>query len=378
MKSGIVKFECSSIQIVIYISLENLKGGLHMKMYSAKEVLKQLWKVEFEPEVLFTLSLGPEMEFFVYDENALPVNLTRHLDFVSNMPNVWAAGTDLGLNQIEIAFDPQHSLGQYINSLYEVFTYLANGECSSNWRYLFAGTAKKTLGRVHTPKYDAKINALIIEDQEKGSKVVECMTKYSAFQVNMNVSSSQLRGVFSTEAKKLLFAFANWGPALCIYFEDLAGDIASKRLPNAYSFATDIRGFRYMDWEFCNNVEEELFNVPQLLQEQPGGVLEYCGKRPTTLSALHTGSIFWPARPQGIHDKTASRIEVRSLSSMTPLCSVRALRILNQLVTYTLATPVFKLPVLSKAEWDFIQKKVNIRKVRNYTYDFLNKLPVLL
>jgi hypothetical protein len=277
---------------------------------------------------------------------------------------------------LEIACEPQHTLGQYINSLHEVFYYLSKTEFSRDWLYQFSGTAKETIGRIHSPRYDAAIQALIQEYPENGKRVEECMTNYAAFQINVGVK--QVGGVFSEQAKKLLYAFANWGPALCVYFESLADDVASKRLSDAYTFASEARGMKYMDWEFCNNLEEELFSVPQLLRQEPGDVYTYFGERPTTLSALHTGTIYWPCRPQGINDKMANRIEKRTLSAMTPVHSVRALRILNQLVTYVLDVQVQHLPVLTEKEWKSIQLKKNSFTVVREARDFLEMLPILL
>jgi hypothetical protein len=347
-----------------------------MKMFKPFEVVEQMRKVAYESDLAFATSLGVEIECFVYDDDGNPIDLTAYPDLLSKVPNVWGSGTDLGLNMLEFAFNPQSNLTGYIQSAKCAFKFLAEHEPSCNWNLLFAGSAWQTMGWVQKPRYNAAINAIIKEDPERGPKVVDCMTGFAALQINLGVS--QFGGVFSHEAKKLLFAFSNWGPALCLLCEERVGDTASERIAHAYDFATDYRGARYLSWEFCDNLERELLEIPQLIVRKPDDVWESYGKKPDTINPLHTGTIYWLARAQGVYDKDAARIEIRSLNSMTPVDSVHTLRVTNQLVAYVLETEVNDLPILTEDEWQFIRQKQDPQASLEAAHLFLEKLPVTL
>lgn len=246
---------------------------------------------------------------------------------------------------------------------------------SCKWHFLFRGKGDKTIGSVDASPYRTAINALQTENPKLGEKTVECMTNYAAFQVNVGVGA--FGGVFSEIAKKLVYVFSNCGPALSIFFEYLFSDFKSERLRHAYSFVDGVRGPRYMPWEFCENLEEELYKVPQLISKSSSGEWQYCGKRPRTINPVHTGKIFWLARPQGVYDKTAERIEVRSLSSVTPWHSVYALEMIDSLVRYIARTDAKDLHVPTEEKWAKLMYEERTTDVIELANTVLKKLNVL-
>jgi hypothetical protein len=354
-------------------------------MLTAKTVIDQLHCFRYENDVDFTTTLGPELEFFVYDQNCNPVNLTQYPDIIYHIKHAMVTGTDLGLNQFEISSKSHHSLMGYLKAMKKVFTFLMEQTPSSTWLFEFNGTAHKTCGRVKGGAYDAKISALEKEDSVRGMLTEKCMTRHASFQINIGVS--RFGGVFSHESKKLMYAFTNWGPALAVYFETLTHNKILDRLPNAYKFTTDIRGPMYKTWEFCDNLEEELLKVPQLITKDDDGTWRVYGKCPSSLNAAaniaHTGGIFWIVRPQAIGDKGAERMEFRALSAMSPLHGAYTLRFVNQLVTYVQSTRVQDLPVLTESEWHTCMGNTRTpvshqEKITIAQKSLLQKLPVSL
>ncbi len=275
---------------------------LETRTYTPKGVVEILRRQNIRNFEFFA-PLGVELEFFVYDKEGVPVDLTQHLDVISGVPGVWQSGTDLGKNMLEVAFKPMNCIEDYLSSMEDVFSFLSDNKESCKWHFLFRGKGDKTIGSVDAPPYRTAINALKIENPKLGEKTVECMTRYAAFQINIGVGA--FGGVFSEMAQKLVYVFSNCGPALSIFFEYCFSDFKSKRLRHAYSFVDGVRGPHYMPWEFCENLEEEIYKVPQLISKTSSGNWEYYGKRPRTINPVHTGKIFWLARPQGVYDKTA-------------------------------------------------------------------------
>lgn len=346
-------------------------------LFTAEEMLKQCRLLEYEPDFRFATPLATEWEYFTYYSDGTPVDLTAHIDHIKGAPDLYSGNTDLGKNQFEVACERKHEFHDYCESMVKIFRYFAENGPSKQWKFLISGTAQKTLGRVYGPLYDCKIEALQKEDPERGKDVEWCMTTHAAFQINIGVSQF-IGDVSSEESAKILYAFGNWGPALCIHLEHLTGDLNSMRLRDAYKFATDIRGFRYMDWDFCKNIKERLFEVPQLMRQTPGEKWEvYLGK-PNTLDWTHTGGIYWPARPRGILTQGECRIEVRSISSLSLLHSAYVVRLINSLVKYVLDTDVHELPILNTTNWHTLTQKKDLKKVTKLAHEFLQQLPVSL
>lgn len=323
--------------------------------------------------IAFETSLGVESEMFVYDEAGNPVDLTHYIELLQGIPDVWACGTDLGKNMLEIAFNPYRTIEAYVSSWIKVLSFFEGHNVSKNWHFLFSGDAQGTCGWVCKPRYAAAIDALIAESPN-GFKVVDCMTSHAAWQVNVGVG--QYGGVFSHEAKKLLYAFNNWGPAVCLLFERIANDLSCTRIAHGYDYAPEYRGPHYMPWEACDNLEGEILNIPQLIVCKHGDVWEPCGQKPLEINPVHTGTIYWFARAQGIYDKEAARIEIRSPNSIAPILSIKALLIIDQLIRFVLERDVKDIPVLDKNTWTAIKEKERVRTSLQLALGFLKKLPI--
>ncbi len=344
------------------------------KTYTARKIVRIL-RTQDVNNFKFLAPLGVELECFVYDENGVPVDLTQHLEVISGVPGVWQSGTDLGKNMLEIAFKPMNCLEDYLSSMEDAFYFLLKDKEACRWHFLFRGKGAKTIGNAEKKKYVAAINALKTENPKLGEKTVVCMTNYAALQVNVGVEA--FGGIFSEIAKKLVYVFSNCGPALSFFFEYLFSDFKSERLRHAYSFVGGVRGPRYMPWEFCERLEEELYNIPQLISKSGSGEWRYCGKRPRTINPVHTGKIFWLARPQGVYDKTSERVEIRSLSSVTPWHSVYVLEMIDLLVRHIARTDVKDLYVPTEEEWKKLMYGKRTEDVIKIADTVLRKINVL-
>ena len=348
-----------------------------VKKFTAKEILERLWPLMFIPQVFFLRPIGVELEGFVYDKNGEPVDLSAHLDIFKNVQSVWYAGHDLGKNQLEIAFHPYENIRSYVRSLYEVFSFFASNKVTKEWVFLFSGTAEKTLGAAEGLAYKTKIESLKKEHPDGGDLIVSGMTEHSATQLNFGIVD-----IFEEFGKKVLFANINWAPVLCVVLEAGVGDLYNNmRLPNAYKFASDVRGFHYKDWEFCKTVQERLFEVPQLYAVTPKGDYKYYGKSPQGFNQIHLGSIYWPSRFNGILESGAGRyrgrIEARAPSSMPPQATPFAVLLYDHLLKFIKRTPIAELPLLSEEDWYYIQSKEDPERALAMAEEFVrSKLPI--
>lgn len=343
-------------------------------MYTAKCIVRELKKLSHKEN--FVRPLGIELECWVY-ENDEPVDLTEHIEFLEEIPGVWACGTELGKNMLEVAFNPESDIQGYQHSMIDFFEHLSEGTHSRHWVFLFAGeTSKRTIGWVQKPRYITLIQALSGESDLR-HKVIRNMTSNAALQINVGVGTFR-DGVYSHKAKKLLFAFNNWGPALCLYFEQMCDDLAAMRLAHCYDFADVERGMRYITWEDCERLNEVLYEIPQLIREEPTGSGNWVvhDEHPQDLIPAHTGTIWWLARAQGIGDKKAERIEIRSINSMSPMQSVTATIMINRLVQFILDTEVSDLPIVDYETWEFIRLKKKPEASLAIALNFLKSLPL--
>ncbi len=344
---------------------------------TATELLKRLLLLRITtPQYVFLRPIGVELEGFVFDKEGDPVDLTEYIEILKKVDSVWYLGHDLGKNQIEISFNPCESIHSYLNALITVFEFLAHNEVTKEWQFQFSGTAEKTLGAVEAPAYNMKIKVLGKENPKGAALIVPGMTGHSATQFNFGFVDA-----FADFPKKVLYALINWGPAICVFLEGYADDLYdNQRSAMSYQFAHPCRGPEYKSWEFCDNVLDELFRIPQLFEMHPDGRVDSYEGLPKDFNQAHLGTIYWLARYNGVQLTTAgrfmARIEGRAVSSMEPHQTVPAVLLHDRLLRLVKRTPVEELPVMSENDWYYLKEKGDPERAFDMATTFISNLLV--